>query len=162
MRAMIAIGIVQRAREGRIRCAKALLKAVQFKARRLSKRRRPLCKGIEIMESIRPEKGSHPKKTEKRKISMRPNQKTGIETPKRAINIATVSKMEFLLQADIIPAGIPIIRARIIAKRVNSKVAGNLLAISLATGVLDLIDFPVSPWKSFIHINYILLPERFI
>ena len=62
-----------------------------------------------------PDDGNHLKRTEKNRINNSPNQKTGIESPIMAKIIVIVSNHEYCFMADIIPHGIPIMIAIIIA-----------------------------------------------
>src|SRR6056297_1133169 len=88
--------------------------------------------------------GSQPKLTANNQINIKPNQKIGIDTPINAINILKLSNKEFWCVAANIPAGIPTVTAKTIAKNDNSKVAGNLTDISFITGLLLIIDRPKS------------------
>jgi len=71
--------------------------------------------------------------TENRIISIKPNQKFGIETPNNAAIILILSISEYCLVADIIPTGIPIIIAIATPTTANTNVLGNLANISEKT-----------------------------
>src|SRR5690625_5133203 len=81
--------------------------------------------------------GSHPSSWAKTHCSMSANQNTGMETPIKAMIMAKKSNQVFCFQALIIPAFTPITTAKIIAKKVNSKVAARYGHISLTIAVLS-------------------------
>ena len=85
-----------------------------------------------------PDEGSHLKRTEKNSISNRPSQNTGIERPIIANIMVIVSNHEYCFMAEIIPHGMPIIIAMIIANAESFRVYGNAVRISCITGRFEL------------------------
>ena len=83
---------------------------------------------------MRPEGGNQPSFTEKKRISSKPSQKTGMEMPIRPKIIVKLSKKEYCLVAETIPIGIPIRMAIVIAARDSLIVDGSALVISFMTG----------------------------
>ncbi len=83
-----------------------------------------------------PETGNHPSFNEKKIIRRGPSQKFGMETPKRAKNIAPLSIREYCLRAAMIPRGMAISIAISKAAKANSSVAGNLSKIEVNTGLV--------------------------
>ncbi len=82
----------------------------------------------------RPEVGSHPRVTEKRRISMIPSQKWGMESPKSAPSIEAMSQSDPRLTAERIPRGIEKSSAITMAAPASSRVAGNLSKIRVIAG----------------------------
>ena len=68
-------------------------------------------------------------------IKIKPNQKAGMETPKRAPTVAILSINEFFFIAAITPRGTAVKIAMNIATMVNSIVAGSLSVIKSITGL---------------------------
>ena len=81
-----------------------------------------------------PDGGNQPSFTEKNRMSSRPSQKTGIEIPIRPRIIVKLSKKEYCLVAEMMPIGIPIRMAIIMAARDRRIVDGKALVISFMTG----------------------------
>ncbi len=82
---------------------------------------------------------------EKKKASMRPNQKTGIETPMLAPTIVTTSTGELRLMAEITPRGMATETAMITAVKLNSTVSGIRSIKIWVMGRLKRMELPKSP-----------------
>ena len=92
-----------------------------------------------------PVAGNQPSVTEKINISRRPIQKSGIETPKRAVPMLRLSSQLFWRRAARIPIVVPKTIATAIAAKARRRVEGKTLKISLMTGRRVWIDLPKSP-----------------
>lgn len=77
-----------------------------------------------VLVSSRAPVGKTCKMTAKKKISISPSQKIGIETPVSASSILKVSNQEPRRMAEMIPAGMPTMIATKMAPNVSSIVAG--------------------------------------
>ncbi len=69
-------------------------------------------------------------------MSMRrmPNQKAGMEMPRKAPAMLTRSSTEYCLTAEMMPMGVATTRPKISAPRASSMVAGSRSAMSSVTG----------------------------
>ena len=81
----------------------------------------------------------------KRSDSRSPSQKLGIETPISERTIDVLSRAEYCFRAEIIPTGIPMMRATKIPATARTAVFGNLSRTCAATLIPFLYDSPKSP-----------------
>jgi len=168
---MIAIGIVESASAGRIRCRKASPAAAnwplmselntyipEMKSRiprgmpDRSFRPHTVASGItSIPELNRPDGGSASgvplNTTPKRYARTRPRTNTGMDTPRLANIIVPTSTAELRLTADSIPSGIPMATAMRIANSVSSTVVGRRSMSTVVTGRPRRSESPKSPRK---------------
>ena len=94
---------------------------------------------------VRPEGGNQPSRTENSRISSSPSQNTGIEMPIRPRIMVKLSKKEYCFVAEMMPIGIPIRIAIVMAARDSRMVDGSALVISFMTGRPLLYDVPMLP-----------------
>jgi len=87
--------------------------------------------------SLTPCEGNQPRFKEKRRISKRPVQKTGIETPSKAITKAIFEGSVFGFVPEYMPTGMAIGKHRIIDVTISIRVFGKRAAIWLITGSLE-------------------------
>ena len=92
-----------------------------------------------------PVAGNHARCREKTKISRRPSQKLGMDTPSSAIAIEPTSSHEFRESAAIRPSGTPMATATAMAAAASSIVLPTFSPISVVTGRRLRIDVPRSP-----------------
>ena len=83
--------------------------------------------------------------TAKKKISMKPSQKTGMENPSVANTITTRSIHELAFQAASTPIGIATASANISVNTASERVGTTRWTMSSETSCLDRIDCPRSP-----------------
>ena len=81
-----------------------------------------------------PEEGNHPNFRENNRISNRPSQKIGIETPINAITMLMLSNRVFCFTAATTPSGTATTTARSMAQAVSLMVLGKRLNTSSDTG----------------------------
>src|SRR5262245_50786069 len=98
---------------------------------------------------LRPEDGSQFKYPDTIKISMMPNQKLGIEMPKKPNVEPRLSTHEFGLAPAQAPSGIPKMIAISMDATASSIVAGSLSPINVRTGSAYRKDVPRSPARIF-------------
>ncbi len=70
-------------------------------------------------------KGNHPSLTEKIRITSSPEKNVGIENPKKAIDVAIWSKIEYCLTAARMPIGRAISRLTRNARPITNSVVGS-------------------------------------
>ena len=150
IRAIRAIGIVLKAKDGKIKCLMASPSNDQLPVRMALRMLRRLMKvttavwkpwaGIFSPQTCanvggktpavnRPDGGSWNgvffNRIENIKASISPSQKTGIETPMLAHTMVTTSTHELCRPAEIIPSGIPMMMLRMRAQKDSSMVVGD-------------------------------------
>ncbi len=84
--------------------------------------------------AILPEVGNQPSLSENTMIPIMPNQKAGMDIPKKDAVIPKRSMTEFWYRAEAIPRGIPTTRANNSENNANSMVAGTASRITSFTG----------------------------
>ena len=97
---------------------------------------------------VSPEGGNQPSRTENSRISSRPSQNTGMEIPISPRIIVKLSKKEYCFVAEMMPIGIPIRMAIVMAARDSRMVDGKALMISFMTGRPLLYDVPIFPCRN--------------
>ena len=95
-----------------------------------------------------PVAGNQPRCSEKTKISRRPSQKLGIDTPSSATTIAPTSSQELRPSAATRPSGTPRPIATSMLARASWAVLPTFSAISVATGRRLRIEVPRSPRRA--------------
>ena len=78
-------------------------------------------------------------------MSIRPNQKLGMETPNNEISVATVSTQVFLRMAEIVPSVTPKMTANSMADIASAMVDPASILMSYRTGRCVRTDCPKSP-----------------
>ena len=106
---------------------------------------KPVTGGTSNKKERRPETGVRLRVFENKIMSKSPHQNIGIEYPVKDILMIPWSTQVPLLIAAIMPAGIPIIRAKRIAHKPSSAVAGKSSKNSSTTGLFVIREVPKSP-----------------
>src|SRR5262245_6055758 len=93
----------------------------------------------------KPEAGSHPRRTEKNRISIIPSQKLGTDTPQSDAPLASTSHAVLRRTAARTPAGMAMASAMRTARHASSMVIGSFFATVVTTGSRVRIERPRSP-----------------
>ena len=103
---------------------------------------------IKLFHSQRPEGGTQPSVTAKKKISIIPNQKGGVDCPSNATTLPTWSQRLSRLIEDSMPRGMPTTSEKIKAAKPSCRVAGRRLMMMSVTGCLSITELPKSRVKA--------------
>ena len=109
-----------------------------------------------------PVAGNQPRCSEKPKISRRPSQKLGIDTPRSATSIARTSSHEFRTSDATSPSDTPMTSATAMLAVASMAVLPRFSRISWATGRRLRIEVPRSPVIALPHEAAVLDGERVV
>src|SRR5215212_4091791 len=124
MRVITAIGIVPKARAGRMRCSRPSQNPAKLPVRSESTSTSPVKAVMEVPLLNRPGNGRSPRFTVKITTRIIASQKIGMLIPVSARTEVILSSQEYCLTAEITPTGIPTSTAMNMAKAVSSAVTG--------------------------------------
>jgi hypothetical protein len=145
MRVITAIGIVPKARAGRMRCSRPSQNPAKLPVRSESTSTSPVKAVMEVTLLNRPGNGRSPRFTVKITTRIIASQKIGMLIPVSARTEVILSSIEYCLTAEITPTGTPTRTAIDMANAVSSSVAGNRTRSSVVTGRPVTMDSPRSP-----------------